>query len=597
MRVALLLGVNEYQQDPLGNCISDARRMEAALSTRGFSCRRLDNPTAAEIDQALEAFSKDAVDARLAFVYLAGHGVEHHGAGYFLGADFPFPVSASKLQHYAIAIPRIIESMPNNQTSKFVVADMCRNWPASQEADLLQQLDHIRKEEVGFENLIVGYSTSAGDTASDGPSTNSRYCDAFCEALLDHNLTFDSVFHRVGDKVIASSGRLQRPWHYSSMRAAGSFSDLRKLSLLNAVSTPLKGHGLPLFASKLRNQDGIFVSGMMTSAWKVTTDGLQNVRPSFESPVLCIGHLKRDRCAILLEDGHLKVFDEKSGRQIYSGQSLDRPSMMITSPSSNMVVVCGDERAEIHIFEKTRVEKCTTSISSTIHCGLILSDKHVWLAGGLGYLLKVRIRSKTKTLSTKELNFDRSNINFLTKSLVSDEIVVVGSGGKVRFLSPRGFELRTMHLGDRVRTPRAIRESLFDYADADNISKALVEPNATRDDVRAFLIERIPGTQLLWCDVSPTQPLLAVASGEGLIFIVDIRDGRQVQTIDLWMGAGNTPHGIAFLSDGTLAILLADGLVVFYGELATLQDGPGSEGAWVATTSEILNLSKLSYSE
>ncbi|WP_312886145.1 caspase family protein [Rhizobium laguerreae] len=595
MRVALLVGVNNYQQDPLGNCISDARKMEAALSTRGFLCRRVDDPTAAEVDEALEAFAKDAADATLAFVYLAGHGVEHHGAGYFLAADFPFPVSASKLQHCAIAMPRIIGSMPNKQTSKFVVADMCRNWPASHGTDLLQQLDELRKEEVGFENLIVGYSTSAGDTASDGAGTSSSYCDAFCEALLDHSLTFDTVFHRVGDKVIASSGRLQRPWHYSSMRATGSFSDLKKLSLLNAVSTPLKGHGLPLFVSKLRNQDGIFVSGMMTSAWQVTTDGLRNVRPSFESPVLCIGHLRKNRCAILLEDGTLNVFDEKSGQQVYSGQSLDRPSMMMTSPSSNMVVVCADEKAEIHIFQKTRLKRCTTSMSSTIHCGLILSDDHLWLAGGLGYLLKARIRSKTKTLSTKEFNFDRSNINFLTKSLVSDEVVVVGSGGTVRFLSLRPSELRTMHLGDRVRTPRAIRESLVDYADADNISKALAEPSATREDVRAFLIERIPGTQLLWCDVSPTQPLLAVASAEGLVFILDIRDGRHVQTIDLWMGAGNTPHGMAFLGDGTLAILLADGLVVFYGELAMMENG--LEGAWVATTSAILNLSHVRHGE
>lgn len=36
-----------------------------------------------------------------------------------------------------------------------------------------------------------------------------------------------------------------------------------------------------------------------------------------------------------------------------------------------------------------------------------------------------------------------------------------------------------------------------------------------------------------------------------------------MQTIDLWTGAGNTPHGLAFLNDGTLAILLGDGLVVF----------------------------------
>lgn len=597
MRVALLVGVNNYQQDPLGNCISDTRKMEEALSARGFLCRRIENPTAAEIDEALEAFAKDAAEATLAFVYLAGHGVEHHGAGYFLAVDFPFPVSASKLQYSAIAMPRIIESMPNRHASKFVVADMCRNWPASQAADLLQQLDQLRKEEGGFENLIVGYSTSAGDTASDGAGANSRYCEAFCEALLDHNLTFDDVFHKVGDKVIASSGRLQRPWHYSSMRTAGSFSDLRKLSLLNAVSTPLKGHGLPLFVSKLRSQDGIFASGTMTSAWRVTTDGLTNIRPSFESSVLCIGHLKRDRCAILLEDGRLNVFDEKSGHQIYSGQSLDRPSMMVTSASSDMVVVCADEKAEIHIFQKSGLIRHTTSMSSTIHCGLILSDDHVWLAGGLGYLLKARIRSDKKTLSTKEFNFDRTNINFLAKSLVSNEIVVVGSGGKVRFLSPRASELRTMHLGDRVRTPRAIRESLVDYADADNVSKALAEPNATPEDVRAFLIERIPGTQLLWCDVSPTQPLVAVASGEGLIFIIDIRDFRHVQTIDLWMGAGNTPHGIAFLSDGTLAILLADGLVVFYGELAVVGNGAGSEAAWVTTTSAILSLSQLDYSE
>ena len=588
LRVALLVGVNDYQDEPLGNCVADVRKVEAALKRRGFSCTRLENPGAHQIDDALEAFSDRALDAEIALVYLAGHGVERHGGGYFLAADFPFPVSASKLHQYAIAIPRIIESMPSKHTSKFVVADMCRNWPSSQEEDLLRQLDELRKEEGNFENLIVGYSTSAGDTASDGGGTNSWYCDAFCDALLEHSLTFDGVFHRVGDKVISSSSRLQRPWHYSSMRGAGSFSDVDKLSLLNAVSTPLNGRGLPLFVSKLRGGEGIFASGTLPTAWIVSMKGLQSLGPQSSSAVLSVGHLAGERSAFLMEDGNLHLVDEGTGNAIYSRQPFIHPSLMVTSPSSNIVVVCANEQAEIFVVSESQVTSFNLSMSSTIHCGLIVSDDEVWLAGGLGYLLKVQIGRKKA--STNEVNLERNNVNFMVRSDRSDEIIVGGSGGKVAFLGHDGSVTRTFEFGDKVRTPRAIREALVDYADADNISKILSEGYAEPDDVRDFLLERIPGTQLLWCDVSPTQPIIAIASAEGLVFVVDVRDGRSVQTIDLWMGAGNTPHGLAFLRDGALAVLLADGLVVFYGQLASAT--AGLEAAWVASTNTILNLPK-----
>jgi uncharacterized caspase-like protein len=103
-RLALVLGIAAYDRDPLPNTISDVQRVSSVLSRLGFECRMLFDSGARDIEDALSDFERSTGGDELSLIYFAGHGVEQYGSGYVLPRDFPFPISSSKLRHYAISI-------------------------------------------------------------------------------------------------------------------------------------------------------------------------------------------------------------------------------------------------------------------------------------------------------------------------------------------------------------------------------------------------------------------------------------------------------------------------------------------------------------
>jgi len=78
-RRAMVIGIDTYRQDPLRNAVSDARKAATALERRGFGTNLLENADETTIKSALNDFSKQAHEAEIALVYLAGHAVERSG--------------------------------------------------------------------------------------------------------------------------------------------------------------------------------------------------------------------------------------------------------------------------------------------------------------------------------------------------------------------------------------------------------------------------------------------------------------------------------------------------------------------------------------
>jgi uncharacterized caspase-like protein len=134
-RYALVIGVSRYRERPLFNAVADAGRATTALRQRGFQTTLIEDADARTMDAAIRSFSAVVVGAEIALIYLAGHAVERHGAGYFLPSDFPFPLSPSKAMQCGISLNDLIRAT-HSAKSGIVVLDACRNWPADPDEQL-----------------------------------------------------------------------------------------------------------------------------------------------------------------------------------------------------------------------------------------------------------------------------------------------------------------------------------------------------------------------------------------------------------------------------------------------------------------------------
>jgi uncharacterized caspase-like protein len=56
-RLALVVGIADYQSDPLSNPVRDARLVDKALRSRGFNCTMLEDPDVRTLEAALDSFS------------------------------------------------------------------------------------------------------------------------------------------------------------------------------------------------------------------------------------------------------------------------------------------------------------------------------------------------------------------------------------------------------------------------------------------------------------------------------------------------------------------------------------------------------------
>lgn len=234
-----MIGANAYPDRELENAVQDASHVADALRKRAFSVATILDPDRSALDAAISEFRILAQAADIACIYLAGHAVERHGAGFFLPVDFPFPLKPGTLRHYAIGLNDLV-SATEGAGSRIVMLDACRNWPEDSHSvfQLSSDLDQLVEAERNWPNLLLAYATSAATVAGDGlPGKGGAFANSMCLHLLDHNLTVDECFRRVSQDVIAQR-KQQQPWTYSSLANTLSFTDLPRY-------TPIHRHAIP----------------------------------------------------------------------------------------------------------------------------------------------------------------------------------------------------------------------------------------------------------------------------------------------------------------------------------------------------------------
>jgi uncharacterized caspase-like protein len=220
-RYALVVGNAAYRSlDRLANTVNDAEDIAAALGKLGYQVDLRRNLGIDDFDEAVSDWT-----ARLAanpvnegFFWYAGHGVQlDEGGNYLIPVDFPKiedrPENRSRIVRAAYALNDLLSALDRTRNrANMVVLDACRNNPlgAGRGGVTSRGLSMVVNTPP---DLIIMYSTAAGNTADDGAAGKRN--SPFAEAFLKHITKPEPVALVMADitgETLALTGNRQRPY-------------------------------------------------------------------------------------------------------------------------------------------------------------------------------------------------------------------------------------------------------------------------------------------------------------------------------------------------------------------------------------------------
>lgn len=221
-RVALVLGNAAYQNvAPLPNPVNDGAVIADTLRQAGFDVvdSRHDLP-ATETRRALRDFADRALDADIAVVYYAGHGMEVDGTNYLIPVDAKLERD-SDVYDEALSLDRVLVAVEPAKQLRLVILDACRDNPFAKIMKRTVASRSIGRGLARIEptspNTLIAYSAKAGSTALDGDARNSPFTLALAKHLTTPGLDVRKAFGFVRDDVLKTTGNRQEPFVYGSL--------------------------------------------------------------------------------------------------------------------------------------------------------------------------------------------------------------------------------------------------------------------------------------------------------------------------------------------------------------------------------------------
>ncbi|WP_052754496.1 DUF2610 domain-containing protein [Calothrix sp. 336/3] len=223
-RLALVVGVDDYPEDPLKLPVNDAKLVEARLKSAGFEVTLVINPTKGDLTKARDEFIKkinsySPGDKVTALFFFAGHGVQIDGHNYLIPAKFKRLSESSKavfIDQAMDAQQGILNYLSESKASQVIfVLDACRDNPVNpgHRGSRGSGLAKMSPTSDGPDTFIL-FAASPGQVAIDGVAgaSNSPFTQAFTKAISQPGSSLTTVFQQVYEQVKNSTNGEQRPY-------------------------------------------------------------------------------------------------------------------------------------------------------------------------------------------------------------------------------------------------------------------------------------------------------------------------------------------------------------------------------------------------
>ena len=442
--------------------------------------------------------------------------------------------------------------------------DACRNWPhdPDEARRTSNDLEELVADERDWPNLLLAYATSATMAAGDGAKgAGSAFSNSLCRHLLDHGLTVDECFRRVSQDVIAQRSQ-QQPWTYSSLARTLSFTDLPRFAAIQRHAVPNSEHLGVAWTTTDARRRAVIVGVGDGMAWSVGVGGFNQVRYRGEDRLM--GAADCGKLLVLAgSDGALYIAG--AGREPVLDLDVPHSFGSKASPAADGFIHYGAGTVSCLQVDAKKIEKVARhDVGFDVYCCTYMPDGFVWVAGGQGRICEIDPQDHPGT-PIREIARVRHHVNAMAVAPAGDRVFVVGQDGLAVELDRSGQQIAELLPGRPFKTAAGIRAQLFNVADDEHIRRFVFEPSKLKKRVHKVLAEHLEIPDYYACALSPTLPILAVATQESSVVLLDTRDRQVIQELDVGSGSSAIVWGVHFLSDHELVVVGGRGEVTFFG--------------------------------
>ena len=217
-RIALVIGNAGYQAGALNTPSNDAGLIAQTLQASGF-----DVVGARDLDQdSLRRAFRDFLDKAsasgpdtVAFIYLAGYGLQLEGENYFvpidarIARDTDVPSEAVRISDYSRPLATL------RLKASIVVLDAARVNPFARSGQPLAGGLALVEPEPG---VLIAFNAAPGTVAPEGQGPYGPYAQALAEMMREGGLPLNDVFERTRLRVNERTQGGQVPWDASWKR-------------------------------------------------------------------------------------------------------------------------------------------------------------------------------------------------------------------------------------------------------------------------------------------------------------------------------------------------------------------------------------------
>lgn len=218
-KCALIIGINDYQSDPLNYCINDATDLSTTLRRIGFQITSKLNCNYKEFFDTVDKFVGTIQNDDLILFYFAGHGKQMEDKNYLLPSDYEYDHRGHERDYmvdHAINVEYITTKIDKKKCRITIyIFDCCRHLVRTRATSLKQGLLPMHATS---QTLIV-YACAPGKAVLD--ETQNDRNGSFIENLLKYievpNRDIEEIMKNVADNVNTDTNGLQLPYRTSSL--------------------------------------------------------------------------------------------------------------------------------------------------------------------------------------------------------------------------------------------------------------------------------------------------------------------------------------------------------------------------------------------
>jgi tetratricopeptide (TPR) repeat protein len=213
-RTALVIGNDAYRTDPLRNAVNDATDMARGLRQLGFEVMELRDADHQRMEEGVEQFTRQLGRGGVGLFYYSGHGVQVSGLNYLVPVDARI-TRESDIKYQSVQVDWVLDRMRDaGNEVNIIILDACRNNPYARSGRNVQPGLAMMQAVSGS---LIGYATSPGTTAEDGPGRNGTYTKHLLHFMQVPNLSAEQMFKEVRVAVAQETGKRQIPWVSTSI--------------------------------------------------------------------------------------------------------------------------------------------------------------------------------------------------------------------------------------------------------------------------------------------------------------------------------------------------------------------------------------------